>query len=118
LHPTTPRGCIPDQWVFVWPPCRDIIYTSCGPILIAVNPFKPLPLYTDVKLEAYRVAGQALAARMSGAAAGGEDEETHLAPHIFAVADRAYRAMMGPLKTESGSSNQSILVSGESGAGA
>lgn len=34
--------------------CRDIIYTYTGPILIAVNPFKRLPLYTDHSLDAYR----------------------------------------------------------------
>ncbi|GMH18090.1 hypothetical protein Nepgr_019931 [Nepenthes gracilis] len=71
------------------------IYTYTGNILIAVNPFQRLPhLYDTHMMEQYK-----------GAALG------ELSPHIFAVADAAYRAM-----TNEGKSN-SILVSGESGAG-
>lgn len=44
-------------------------------------------------------------------------ESSPLAPHIFAVADAAYRAMTHPTSTVQGGANQSILVSGESGAG-
>ncbi|KAJ6793899.1 myosin-17-like [Iris pallida] len=71
------------------------IYTYTGNILIAINPFQRLPhLYDTHMMEQYKGAGF------------GE-----LSPHVFAVADVAYRAMI----TE-GKSN-SILVSGESGAG-
>ncbi|XP_012567542.1 myosin-12 isoform X2 [Cicer arietinum] len=71
------------------------IYTYTGNILIAVNPFRRLPhLYDIHMMEQYK-----------GAAFG------ELSPHLFAVADTCYRAMMN----ENGS--QSILVSGESGAG-
>ncbi|GLU22442.1 hypothetical protein SLE2022_385170 [Rubroshorea leprosula] len=71
------------------------IYTYTGNILIAVNPFQRLPhLYDSHMMEQYK-----------GAAFG------ELSPHVFAVADAAYRAMM-----DEGKSN-SILVSGESGAG-
>ncbi len=108
---------------------RDTIYTFTGPILIAVNPFKLLPIYSDATLASYRSAGQEAAARLAGqqaveeAAGGGEAPP--LPPHIYAVADAAYRAMMGPLGAVVGagvgaaaaSPNQSILVSGESGAG-
>lgn len=71
------------------------IYTYTGNILIAVNPFQRLPHLYDVHMmEQYK-----------GAAFG------ELSPHLFAVADACYRAM----RNEHGS--QSILVSGESGAG-
>ncbi|KAF0901741.1 hypothetical protein E2562_006207 [Oryza meyeriana var. granulata] len=71
------------------------IYTYTGNILIAVNPFQRLPhLYDPHMMQQYK-----------GAPFG------ELSPHVFAVADVAYRAMINE-----GRSN-SILVSGESGAG-
>lgn len=71
------------------------IYTYTGNILIAVNPFRRLPhLYDTHMMQQYK-----------GATFG------ELNPHLFAVADACYRAMIN----EDGS--QSILVSGESGAG-
>ncbi|CAI0419594.1 unnamed protein product [Linum tenue] len=71
------------------------IYTYTGNILIAVNPFQRLPhLYDTHMMEQYK-----------GAAFG------ELSPHVFAVADAAYRAMVNEGKSNS------ILVSGESGAG-
>ncbi|EFH43454.1 hypothetical protein ARALYDRAFT_913100 [Arabidopsis lyrata subsp. lyrata] len=71
------------------------IYTYTGSILIAVNPFKKLPhLYNGHMMEQYK-----------GAPFG------ELSPHVFAVSDVAYRAMIDD------SRSQSILVSGESGAG-
>ncbi|KAL5189914.1 Myosin-15 [Glycine soja] len=71
------------------------IYTYTGSILIAVNPFTKLPhLYDIHMMEQYK-----------GALFG------ELSPHVFAVADASYRAMMN------GGQSQSILVSGESGAG-
>ncbi|TYH55389.1 hypothetical protein ES332_D09G232000v1 [Gossypium tomentosum] len=78
--------------------CRyDIneIYTYTGNILIAVNPFRRLPhLYSSHMMEQYK-----------GAAFG------ELSPHPFAVADASYRHMINE------GISQSILVSGESGAG-
>nr|XP_033516901.1 myosin-7 isoform X2 [Nicotiana tomentosiformis] len=71
------------------------IYTYTGSILIAVNPFKRLPhLYDKSVMEQYK-----------GIALG------ELPPHPFAIADAAYRLMI------SEGISQSILVSGESGAG-
>ncbi|XP_043691313.1 myosin-12 isoform X2 [Telopea speciosissima] len=71
------------------------IYTYTGSILIAVNPFRRLPHLYDVHMmEQYK-----------GATFG------ELSPHLFAVADACYRAMIND------QGNQSILVSGESGAG-
>uniref|UniRef100_A0A8C2I1W7 Myosin VC n=1 Tax=Cyprinus carpio TaxID=7962 RepID=A0A8C2I1W7_CYPCA len=71
-----------------------IIYTYCGIILVAVNPYKTLPIYGDAVIHAY-----------SGQNMGDLD------PHIFAVAEEAYKQMARNNK------NQSIIVSGESGAG-
>ncbi|KAE9616100.1 putative myosin ATPase [Lupinus albus] len=71
------------------------IYTYTGNILIAINPFQRLPHIYDLHMmQQYK-----------GAPLG------ELSPHVFAVADVAYRAMI-----HEGKSN-SILVSGESGAG-
>ncbi|XP_078427685.1 myosin-6-like [Wolffia australiana] len=71
------------------------IYTYTGGILIAVNPFRRLPhLYDSHMMQQYK-----------GAAFG------ELSPHPFAVADTAYRLMINEQRS------QSILVSGESGAG-
>lgn len=70
-------------------------YTKSGNILISVNPFVNLPhLYNNHTMEQYR-----------GVSSG------ELSPHVFSVADASYRALV----TEERS--QSILVSGESGAG-
>lgn len=71
------------------------IYTYTGNILIAINPFQRLPhLYDGHMMEQYK-----------GAPFG------ELSPHVFAVADVSYRAMINEGKSNS------ILVSGESGAG-
>ncbi|KAF4793146.1 myosin-IIIb-like isoform X1 [Turdus rufiventris] len=74
------------------------IYTDIGDILVAMNPFQPLPLYGREVSERYR--------RLQTDA---------LPPHIFAVASRAYHAMLG--RGGGGPRNQCILISGESGAG-
>ncbi|CAN4113680.1 unnamed protein product [Withania somnifera] len=71
------------------------IYTYTGSILIAINPFQKLPhLYHRHMMEQYK-----------GAPLG------ELSPHVFAIADAAYRQMINEGKSNS------ILVSGESGAG-
>ncbi|KAK1428998.1 hypothetical protein QVD17_11197 [Tagetes erecta] len=78
--------------------CRydhDDIYTYTGNILIAVNPFKRLPhLYTSDIMAKYK-----------GASLG------DLSPHPYAIAHAAYGQMVNE------EISQSILVSGESGAG-
>ncbi|CAL9023586.1 unnamed protein product [Prunus brigantina] len=71
------------------------IYTYTGNILIAINPFQSLShLYDTVMMERY-----------NGVPFG------ELGPHVFAIADAAYREMINEGKSNS------ILVSGESGAG-
>jgi myosin-5 len=107
---------------------RSHIYTCTGPILLAVNPFRPMPeLYGPAALGRYFRAG-VLRASQAG-------EEGALPPHVYAVADAAYRAMidaaaearmLGGGGGGSGSSSggagrrcvdQTLLISGESGAG-
>lgn len=73
---------------------RHNIYTYCGIVLVAINPYAELPLYGQDLINAYR--GHSL----------GE-----LEPHIFAIAEDAYT------KLEREKCNLSIIVSGESGAG-
>ncbi|XP_077354628.1 unconventional myosin-Vb isoform X2 [Festucalex cinctus] len=70
------------------------IYTYCGIVLVAINPYEELQIYGEEVINAY-----------SGRNMGDMD------PHIFAVAEEAYKQMARDEK------NQSIIVSGESGAG-
>ncbi|XP_067212786.1 myosin-IIIb-like isoform X3 [Linepithema humile] len=70
------------------------IYTYIGDILVAVNPFTNLGLYTGIEQKRYK--GQA---------------RSDNPPHIFAVADAAYQALLHQRQ------NQAIVISGESGAG-
>ncbi|XP_064410770.1 myosin-IIIa [Latimeria chalumnae] len=73
---------------------RDQIYTYVGDILIAVNPFQKLDLYSPQFTKTYVGA-----------------KRTANPPHIFAVADIAYQSMV------TYNSDQCIVISGESGAG-
>jgi myosin heavy subunit len=84
---------------------HDRIYTSIGDILLAVNPFKDLPLYGDHIIQQYK---DTMVANMRK---NGMDEQAPL-PHVFAIAGKAFS---GLLKREA--KNQAILVSGESGSG-
>jgi myosin heavy subunit len=91
------------------------IYTYTGPILIAVNPFKRVQLYTPQILELYYNQGLLKAQGIEGGGA--------LPPHVYAIADASYRAMMyassnAPRNPKSTAEmDQVILISGESGAG-
>nr|XP_046215523.1 unconventional myosin-IXb-like isoform X2 [Oncorhynchus gorbuscha] len=70
------------------------IYTYARRILVAINPFKFLPIYNPKYVMMYN--NQPLG---------------KLSPHIFAVADVAYHTM---LKQQE---NQCVVISGESGSG-
>jgi myosin-5 len=98
---------------------NDMIYTSTGPILIAVNPFKRCDsLYTDALLRRYEEVGTAVSKGVNpklppdGIAVGSSGK---LRPHPYWIADRSYRLMVNPIAGQP--VNQSVLVSGESGAG-
>ncbi|TYH21308.1 hypothetical protein ES288_A04G033500v1 [Gossypium darwinii] len=71
---------------------HDMIYSKAGPVLIAVNPFKDVQIYGKDFVASYR-------------------EKATDSPHVFAMADNAYNEMMND------GLNQSIIISGESGAG-
>uniref|UniRef100_A0A3Q2DSM4 Methyl-CpG binding domain protein 3b n=1 Tax=Cyprinodon variegatus TaxID=28743 RepID=A0A3Q2DSM4_CYPVA len=70
------------------------IYTYCGIVLVAINPYDQLPIYGEEVIDAY--SGQDMA---------------DMEPHIFSVAEEAYRTMIREER------NQSIIISGESGSG-
>ncbi|XP_043214510.1 myosin-VIIa-like isoform X4 [Amphibalanus amphitrite] len=73
---------------------ENLIYTYTGSILVAVNPYQILPIYTAEQIKLYR-----------------DKKIGELPPHIFAIGDNCY-ANMKRQKTD-----QCIVISGESGAG-
>ncbi|XP_023192163.1 unconventional myosin-Ib isoform X6 [Xiphophorus maculatus] len=70
------------------------IYTYIGSVVISLNPYRSLPIYTPDKVEEYR-----------------NRNFYELSPHIYALADEAYRSLRDQDK------DQCILITGESGAG-
>ncbi|XP_026231781.1 unconventional myosin-Ib isoform X5 [Anabas testudineus] len=70
------------------------IYTYIGSVVISLNPYRSLPIFTPDKVEEYR-----------------NRNFYELSPHIYALADEAYRSLRDQDK------DQCILITGESGAG-
>uniref|UniRef100_A0A672IGE3 Unconventional myosin-Ib n=1 Tax=Salarias fasciatus TaxID=181472 RepID=A0A672IGE3_SALFA len=70
------------------------IYTYIGSVVISMNPYRSLPIFTPDKVEEYR-----------------NRNFYELSPHIYALADEAYRSLRDQDK------DQCILITGESGAG-
>eukprot|EP00002_Diphylleia_rotans_P028380 TRINITY_DN572_c0_g1_i1.p1 TRINITY_DN572_c0_g1~~TRINITY_DN572_c0_g1_i1.p1 ORF type:complete len:1047 (+),score=203.16 TRINITY_DN572_c0_g1_i1:61-3201(+) len=70
------------------------IYTYIGDVLVAINPYQSIPIYGPDVIRKYQ--GRQLSENP---------------PHIYAIAEEAYRAMRQRLR------DQCILISGESGAG-
>eukprot|EP01064_Diplonema_japonicum_P021095 TRINITY_DN3064_c0_g1_i1.p1 TRINITY_DN3064_c0_g1~~TRINITY_DN3064_c0_g1_i1.p1 ORF type:complete len:1943 (+),score=580.53 TRINITY_DN3064_c0_g1_i1:61-5889(+) len=80
---------------------EDLVYSNIGPIVLAVNPYNfNIPHYTDDNMEKYIIEKQ-------NALNSGSQQMTHL----WSVAHEAYWSM------KVNDQPQSILVSGESGAG-
>ncbi|MBN3291239.1 MYH7 protein, partial [Polypterus senegalus] len=71
-----------------------MIYTYSGLFCVTVNPYKWLPVYNAEVVAAYR-----------------GKKRTEAPPHIFSISDNAYQYMLTDRE------NQSILITGESGAG-
>ncbi|XP_032888155.1 unconventional myosin-VIIb [Amblyraja radiata] len=73
---------------------KDVIYTYTGSILVALNPYQQLPIYTSEQISQYtnRRIGE-------------------LPPHIFAIADSCYFSLRKSCR------DQCCIISGESGAG-
>uniref|UniRef100_A0A3B3CXB6 Myosin heavy chain, fast skeletal muscle-like n=1 Tax=Oryzias melastigma TaxID=30732 RepID=A0A3B3CXB6_ORYME len=71
-----------------------MIYTYSGLFCVVVNPYKWLPVYDAVVVAAYR-----------------GKKRIEAPPHIFSISDNAYQFMLTDRE------NQSILITGESGAG-
>ncbi|KAJ2898309.1 Myosin type-2 heavy chain 1, partial [Coemansia aciculifera] len=73
---------------------QRMIYTYSGVVLVAMNPFDPVPLYSPEYMGRYA-----------------RKEAGHEEPHLFAIAENAYKGMVTDQR------NQTIIVYGESGSG-
>ncbi|XP_069185693.1 myosin heavy chain, muscle isoform X45 [Procambarus clarkii] len=77
--------------------CRyvtKLIYTYSGLFCVAINPYKRYPIYTNRVVKIYQ-----------------GKRRNEVPPHIFAISDGAYMDML------QNHENQSMLITGESGAG-
>ncbi|XP_057677639.1 unconventional myosin-XIX isoform X3 [Corythoichthys intestinalis] len=92
VTPTTVLRCLQARYTV------KVFYTHAGCTLVALNPFQPVPeLYSLDVMKEYHCAPQIKEPK----------------PHIFIVAEEAYRNVKGQLVPV----DQSLVVSGESGAG-
>ncbi|KAK4317168.1 hypothetical protein Pmani_011731 [Petrolisthes manimaculis] len=73
---------------------NQLIYTYSGLFCIVINPYKRYPIYTNRTVKIYM-----------------GKRRNEVPPHLFAISDGAYMAMMQV------GDNQSMLITGESGAG-
>ena len=90
---------------------QDVIYTATGPVLLALNPFKTCRgLYSESAMKRYWERAE-------------RNRPEALPPHVYSIADQSFRNMMRLIDESLGQDaskrrcDQSILVSGESGAG-
>jgi len=73
---------------------NDIIYTYIGDILLSINPFSDIGIYSEKEVDLYR-----------------NRAKSENPPHVFAMADSAYHTMLHQKQS------QCIIISGESGSG-
>lgn len=71
-----------------------MIYTYSGLFCVTINPYKMLPVYANYIIDAYR-----------------GKRRSEMPPHLYSIADNAYHDMLR------NQHNQSMLITGESGAG-
>jgi len=92
LNEDTMLACLEQRY------SKGCIYTYTGPVLLAVNPFAQVPrLYAMEYVQKCRTGTRI--------------------PHIFSIAQAAYDGISSDASHRHGFRNQSILISGESGAG-
>ena len=105
LHEPSVVECLSHRYL------QDEIYTFTGPVLLALNPFQSLRgLYGEATMKKYWDHAEKSNARDT------------LPPHVYSIADASFRSMMRKLdesleEEAPQGCDQSILVSGESGAG-
>ncbi|XP_049916791.1 unconventional myosin-XVB [Epinephelus moara] len=73
---------------------RDCIYTYIGNMLLSINPFKPLNIYTEELRQKYQ----------------GKEQQRN-PPHMYAIADVAFS------QSQASTQEQCIIISGQSGSG-
>jgi myosin heavy chain 6/7 len=73
---------------------NGFIYTYSGLFCVVINPYRRLPIYSKNVVKKYQ-----------------GKRRTEMPPHLFAIADNSYRSMLVDRE------NQSMLITGESGAG-
>ena len=96
---------------------RFLIYTYSGLFCVTVNPYKMLPVYDPIVVASYK--GNIFFFNFSFNLMKNAffilknlgKRRTEVPPHLFAIADNAYTNML--INRE----NQSMLITGESGAG-
>ncbi|KAF1756830.1 hypothetical protein GCK72_013284 [Caenorhabditis remanei] len=70
----------------------NVIHTYCGLFCVVINPWRTIPIYSDEVKQLYQ-------------------HRNDLPPHVYSVAQNAFHGIL------KGGRNQSILITGESGAG-
>jgi len=81
------------------------IYTNCSDVLISVNPYSQIEgMYTEEIIK--KVYNNSTLPK-----------PCLLPPHVYNIANNAYNVMMNGVATRDSKKNQSVIISGESGAG-